>query len=69
MDLVIVERPEEPYIILESHNAEKGHGKGLHILKYTKNINEIKIGRGHQCQLRIPDISVSRIHAFIRYTS
>ncbi len=47
MDLVNIERPEEPYIMLESLNADKGHGKGLHILKYTKNIKDIKIGRGH----------------------
>jgi hypothetical protein len=46
-DLVKIERPEEPYIMLESHNADKGHGKGLHILKFTKNTSDIKIGRGH----------------------
>lgn len=26
----------------------------------------IKLGRGHQCDVRIADISVSRLHAFIR---
>ena len=53
--------------MLESHNADKGHGKGLHILKFTKASPVVKIGRGHQCHMRIPDISVSRIHAFIKY--
>lgn len=24
-------------------------------------------GRGHQCDIRISDISVSRLHAFIKY--
>lgn len=27
----------------------------------------IKLGRGHQCDLRISDISVSRVHAFLKY--
>jgi pSer/pThr/pTyr-binding forkhead associated (FHA) protein len=26
----------------------------------------IKIGRGHQCDIRVTDISVSRVHAFIK---
>lgn len=26
----------------------------------------IKLGRGHECEIRITDISVSRKHAFIR---
>jgi pSer/pThr/pTyr-binding forkhead associated (FHA) protein len=29
--------------------------------------NPIKIGRGHQCEIRITDISVSRSHAQIVY--
>jgi predicted component of type VI protein secretion system len=28
---------------------------------------QIKIGRGHECDLRENDISVSRLHAFIKY--
>ena len=27
----------------------------------------IKMGRGHQCDIRISDISVSRLHAYIKY--
>ena len=29
--------------------------------------NQIKLGRGHQCDLRISDISVSRVHALLKY--
>jgi|JI61114C2RNA_FD_contig_61_1631477_length_1218_multi_2_in_0_out_0_1 pSer/pThr/pTyr-binding forkhead associated (FHA) protein len=28
---------------------------------------KIKLGRGHQCEIRITDISVSREHAHIKY--
>jgi pSer/pThr/pTyr-binding forkhead associated (FHA) protein len=28
--------------------------------------NGIKLGRGHECEIRIPDISVSRNHACIK---
>lgn len=27
----------------------------------------VKLGRGHGCHIRISDISVSRLHAIIRY--
>ena len=29
----------------------------------------IKMGRGHYCELRVSDISVSRFHAFIKNVS
>jgi pSer/pThr/pTyr-binding forkhead associated (FHA) protein len=29
----------------------------------------IKVGRGHDCQVRVTDISVSRLHAFFRKSS
>ena len=31
------------------------------------NDDEIKIGRGHECDVKINDISVSRIHALLKY--
>ena len=27
----------------------------------------LKVGRGHQCEMRVNDISVSRVHAEVRY--
>lgn len=27
----------------------------------------IRLGRGHQCDLRISDISISRVHALLKY--
>jgi len=29
----------------------------------------IKLGRGHQCEIKITDVSVSRVHAEIRLTN
>lgn len=36
----------------------------IHVLSFLDG-NTVKIGRGHESELRIPDISVSRIHAII----
>jgi pSer/pThr/pTyr-binding forkhead associated (FHA) protein len=35
----------------------------------VKNVPEegIKLGRGHECEIRITDISVSRNHALIKF--
>jgi len=37
------------------------------LLSLSGEDNQIKIGRGHECDLRENDISVSRLHAFIKY--
>jgi len=38
----------------------------MYILSFDNN-DTIKIGRGHQCQARISDISVSRVHSLLKY--
>jgi len=40
--------------------------KGLHIMSLTKNRSNVLVGRGHDADVRINDISVSRLHASIR---
>jgi len=57
------DKPEADYIILESVTSQ--NLKIIHSvdMSYT---DEIKVGRGHDCQIRITDISVSRNHAFIK---
>ncbi len=69
-DLVDLKRPGDevtPYIILESLNSEKNSSRTIHtvVLKSDKCI--FQLGRGHDSDLRINDISVSRRHASLEY--
>ena len=41
--------------------------KSIHVIQLNGDI--IKIGRGHESDVRINDISVSRVHALLRYDS
>jgi pSer/pThr/pTyr-binding forkhead associated (FHA) protein len=49
-------------------NVYNNQTKTLHVLNLNQK-NTIKIGRGHDNDLRIADISVSRCHAFIKKDS
>ncbi len=39
--------------------------KSIHVIQLTGDV--IKIGRGHESDVRINDISVSRVHALLKY--
>lgn len=74
-ELITVERPPVPYIILEkvnslavtgTENNKKSSSLSL-IVPDLDNKEVIRLGRGHQCDLRISDISVSRVHAHLKY--
>lgn len=67
--LISVEKPPFPYIILEKQNNDTTTGPRANSLSLivATDPTPIKLGRGHQCDLRISDISVSRIHAFLKY--
>jgi len=51
------------YIMMESFSKEK-NSTGIHIIDLSNN-QHFKIGRGHDCDLKISDISVSRVHAIM----
>ena len=55
------------YIILESLNQMKDNCniKSIHVIEL--NDNDLIIGRGHESDIRINDISVSRNHAKLKY--
>lgn len=66
--LVDIETPKKgAYMIIESLTLEKNSSRIIHVLKPTKKDNVFKMGRGHDAQVRVNDISVSRTHAIIRY--
>lgn len=67
--LISVEKPEFPYIILEKQNTDSTTNLKSNSLSLIVPSEDapIKLGRGHQCDLRISDISVSRIHAFLKF--
>ena len=53
------------YILLESMPLDKNNSRNVHLLTVTPQQSEFKLGRGHESQVRINDISVSRCHAII----
>lgn len=57
---------ENNYILLESMPLDKNTSRNIHLLTVTPEQSEFKLGRGHESQVRINDISVSRCHAIIK---
>ena len=55
------------YIILQSLNSvkENAYPLSIHVLMFIDNGDYFSIGRGHESDIRISDISVSRLHAKI----
>lgn len=69
-NLVDLKRPTDkdtPYIILESLNSEKNSSRTIHTVIINTDRTSFSLGRGHDSDLRINDISVSRKHASLEY--
>ena len=75
VDLYELPKPDSPYIVLESNirvpsTVANAPGvtfqKGLHIMSLSKSRPAVVVGRGHDADVRINDISVSRFHSMIR---
>lgn len=58
--------PTAQYILLESMPLDKNTSRNIHMLTVTDKKSEFKLGRGHESEVRINDISVSRCHAIIK---
>jgi len=68
--LVNVVKPKRgSFIILESINIEQGGPRYIYLLKFTDSMNLFNIGRGQHAEMRINDISVSRMHARLTCTT
>lgn len=66
--LVNIKRPEtNRYVVMESLPLEKNSSRTIHVLTFTDEVLKMKMGRGHDSEIRVNDISVSRIHAFLNY--
>ena len=46
---------------------DKNTSRMIHMLTVSENKTEFKLGRGHESEVRINDISVSRCHALVKY--
>ena len=60
----------QPYMLMQSLPFEKSSGRVIHLIRpdQTAEVQPLfKMGRGHESQVRICDISVSRVHTLIKY--
>jgi pSer/pThr/pTyr-binding forkhead associated (FHA) protein len=60
-------REDAFYITLESMPLDKNTSKMTFMLTVSNEKKEFKLGRGHESEVRINDISVSRCHTIIKY--
>lgn len=63
IDLISFDHPENDFIVLESVTQQ--NIKIIHVID-MEGRDFIKVGRGHDSEVRITDISVSRCHALIK---
>ena len=64
-DLVNIPRPEGDFLTLEAVQRDRDLPQTIHMIP-LQNKNNVRLGRGHDSDVRISDISVSRNHALIR---
>lgn len=64
--MIDVHKPNFPFIVLQDLRNERIE-TNLHVLSALDN-GLIKLGRGHENEVRIPDISVSRFHSSVKIT-
>jgi len=67
--MIEYKKPAEgkPYIVLESIRNEKNTSRQVHMIVVDNERKEFKIGRGHESDIWINDISVSWTHVVLWY--
>lgn len=67
--LVDIPIPESGnFLLLQSLTFEKNSQRMVHLIKPDENKGQFVLGRGHDSDVRVSDISVSRCHALIKYS-
>merc|ERR1719506_1280396 len=68
MPVVEVPRTKAPFIALENmvRDSQQHATRGLHVVSLAEQ-KLLKLGRGHESDVRIADVSISRCHATIRF--
>jgi pSer/pThr/pTyr-binding forkhead associated (FHA) protein len=66
ISLIQYSLPDTPYIVLETMTKDRDQSKVIHILSYLDQAR-FKVGRGHECDVRFQDISISRYHSSIKF--
>jgi pSer/pThr/pTyr-binding forkhead associated (FHA) protein len=52
---------------MESLPLEKNTSRTIHVLNFSQEKPTFNMGRGHESEVRVNDISVSRCHAILKY--
>jgi len=67
MPLVDVPLTKPPFIVLENmvRDSQQHACRGLHVISLAEKV--LKLGRGHESDVRIADVSISRCHAIIQF--
>ena len=55
------------YLLLESLTFEKNSSRMVHLIMPDEQKTTFKLGRGHESDVRVSDISVSRCHALVKF--
>jgi len=66
--LVEVPWTQPPFIVLENmvRDSQQHTTRGLHVISLAEKV--LKLGRGHESDVRIADVSISRCHATIKFS-
>lgn len=66
--LIDVPKTKPPFIVLENteRDSQQQGTRGLHVISLAEK-KMLKLGRGHEVDVRIADVSISRCHATIRF--
>jgi hypothetical protein len=57
------------FLLLESLTFEKNSSRMVHLIMPDNEKTTFKLGRGHESDVRVSDISVSRCHALVKYNT